>query len=88
VAPLYNVAEVLEDPQVRYLDLVEEVAHPQAGKLQFVGGPVGYDGLAKAPSSPPPLLGEHTAAILKELGYDPADVEKLVAQGITKVVQS
>ncbi|MET0501323.1 MAG: CoA transferase [Candidatus Binatia bacterium] len=88
VASLYNVAEVLEDPQVRHLDLVEEVTHPQAGKLQFVGGPVGYDGLAKAPSSPPPLLGEHTAAILKELGYDPADVEKLVAQGITKVVQS
>ncbi|MGB7948721.1 MAG: CoA transferase, partial [Candidatus Binatia bacterium] len=88
VVPLYNVAEVLQDPQVRHLDLVEESVHPQAGKLQFIGGPVRYDGLAKEPSTAPPLLGEHTAAILGELGYDLADVEKLVARGITRVAQS
>src|SRR5262245_25588808 len=88
VVPLYNVADVLRDPQVRHLDLVEELAHPQAGKLQFIGGPVRYDGITKEQSTPPPLLGEHSAAILKELGYDPADVETLTAQGITKVVQS
>jgi crotonobetainyl-CoA:carnitine CoA-transferase CaiB-like acyl-CoA transferase len=86
--PLHNVAEVLGDPQVRHLDLVEELAHPQAGKLQFVGGPVRYDGLAKEQSSPPPLVGEHSTAILKELGYDQTDVDGLVAQGITRVAQS
>ena len=86
--PLYNVAEVLNDPQVRHLDLIEDVTHPQAGKLQFIGGPVGYDGLTKEPSKPPPLVGEHSAAILKELGYDPGDVEKLVAAGITKRAQT
>ncbi len=88
VVPLYNVGEVLMDPQVRHLDLVEELAHPQAGKLQFVGGPVRYDGLAKEPSTSPPLLGEHSAAILKELGYDQTDVDGFVAQGITRVAQS
>jgi len=88
VVPLYNVGEVLMDPQVRHLDLVEELAHPQAGKLQFVGGPVRYDGLAKEQSTPPPLLGEHSAAILKELGYDQTDVDGFVAQGITRVAQS
>jgi crotonobetainyl-CoA:carnitine CoA-transferase CaiB-like acyl-CoA transferase len=86
--PLYNVAEVLGDPQVRHLDLLEESAHPQAGKLQFVGGPVRYDGLAKEPSTPPPLVGEHSAAILKELGYDRTDIDGLIAQGITRVAQS
>ncbi len=86
--PLYNVAEVLGDPQVRHLDMVEEVAHPQAGKLQFVGGPVRYDGLAKKQSTPPPLVGEHSTAILKELGYDQNDVDGLVAQGITRAAQS
>jgi len=88
VVPLYNVGEVLNDPQVRHLDLVEELAHPQAGKLQFVGGPVRYDGLTKEQSTPPPLLGEHSAAILKELGYDQTDVDGFVAQGITRVAQS
>jgi len=88
VVPLYNVAEVLMDPQVRHLDLVEELAHPQAGKLQFVGGPVRYDGLTKEQSMPPPLLGEHSAAILKELGYGQSTIDELVASGITKIAQS
>jgi crotonobetainyl-CoA:carnitine CoA-transferase CaiB-like acyl-CoA transferase len=82
------MAEVLRDPQVRHLNLVEELSHPQAGKLQFVGGPVRYDELTKKPSTPPPLVGEHTAAILKELGYETADIEKLVAQGIIKRAQA
>jgi crotonobetainyl-CoA:carnitine CoA-transferase CaiB-like acyl-CoA transferase len=88
VVPLYNVAEVLKDPQVRHLDLVEELAHPQAGKLQFVGGPVRYDGLTKEQSTPPPLLGEHSTAILKTMGYDQATIDGLVLAGIVKTVQS
>jgi crotonobetainyl-CoA:carnitine CoA-transferase CaiB-like acyl-CoA transferase len=88
VVPLYNVAEVLKDPQVRHLDLVEELAHPQAGKLQFVGGPVRYDGLTKEQSTPPPLLGAHSAAILKELGYGQSNIDELVGRGITKIAQS
>jgi crotonobetainyl-CoA:carnitine CoA-transferase CaiB-like acyl-CoA transferase len=88
VVPLYNVAEVLEDPQVRHLDMVEESVHPQAGKLQFVGGPVGYDGLAKAPATPPPLLGEHTAAILQELGYGQPAIDEFALAGIVKTAQS
>jgi crotonobetainyl-CoA:carnitine CoA-transferase CaiB-like acyl-CoA transferase len=87
VVPLYNVAEVLADPQVRHLDLVEELAHPLAGKLQFVGGPVRYDGLTKEQSTPPPLLGEHSAAILKAMGYDQA-IDDLARMGIVRVVQS
>ena len=35
VVPLYNVAEVLKDPQVRHLDLVEELDHPQAGSCNL-----------------------------------------------------
>ena len=58
--PLYNVAEVLDDPQVKHLGLIEELEHPQAGQLKFVGGPVGYDNLSKTKSAPPPLVGEHS----------------------------
>ena len=84
-APLYNVAEVLADPQVKHLDLVEELAHPQAGRLKFVGAPVRYDGLAREKSAPPPLLGEQTAAILKQLGYDQAAIDELARQKIIRV---
>jgi crotonobetainyl-CoA:carnitine CoA-transferase CaiB-like acyl-CoA transferase len=56
--------------------------------LQFIGGPVRYDGLPKEQSTPPPLVGEHSAAILKELGYDQTEVDDFVAQGITSVGRS
>jgi len=54
--PLYDVAEVLGDPQVKHLGLIEEVEHPVAGKLKFVGGPVRFDDLAKDQAAPPPLV--------------------------------
>jgi crotonobetainyl-CoA:carnitine CoA-transferase CaiB-like acyl-CoA transferase len=87
-APLYNVAEVLGDPQVKHLCLVEEVEHPKAGKLGFVGSPVSYTNISKQKATPPPLLGEQTAAILNELGYGQAEIKKLEKQGVAKMVQS
>jgi crotonobetainyl-CoA:carnitine CoA-transferase CaiB-like acyl-CoA transferase len=86
-AALYNIAEAVNDPQVRHLNLIEDLNHPRAGKLQFVGGPVRYDGLAKEPSTPPPLLGEHSAAILTGLGYDQLTIDEFKQLGIVKFGQ-
>lgn len=85
VAPIYNIAEVLADPQVNHLGLTEEVQHPKAGKLKFIGGPVNYGTLAKEKSTAPPQLGEQTRAILSELAYSQTNIEELAAQGITKL---
>ncbi len=84
-APLYNVAEVLRDPQVEHLGLVEEVEHPQAGKLKFVGPGVSFTNLFREKTKPPPLLGEQTAAILAELGYSREEVSDLEKQGVVAV---
>jgi crotonobetainyl-CoA:carnitine CoA-transferase CaiB-like acyl-CoA transferase len=81
--PLYNVAEVLDDPQVKHLGVVETMEHPQAGALRFVGGPVRYQGFGNDKSTPPPMVGEHSGGILRELGYSDAVVGELVAEGIT-----
>ncbi len=80
-SPLYNMKEVLEDPQVLHLGITEEVEHPKAGKAKFIGGPVRYEGLSVEKSGPPPLPGEHTNAILAELGYSKDDIEKLSKMG-------
>jgi crotonobetainyl-CoA:carnitine CoA-transferase CaiB-like acyl-CoA transferase len=80
-APLYNMAEVLSDPQVEHLSLTEEVEHPTAGKLKFIGGAVSYQGIQRKDSGPPPLLGEHTRQILAELGYGERQIEELRIQG-------
>jgi len=82
--PLYNVAEVLSDPQVGHLGLTEELDHPAAGKLKFVRGPVKFDGDAGGNSTPPPLLGEQSAAILSELGYSRKAIEELASRGVIK----
>ena len=60
----------------------------KAGKLKFVGPAVSYTNLATKSAMPPPLLGEQTAAILLELGYDHAAVEALASQGIVKLAES
>lgn len=86
-APLYNVAEVLSDPQVKHLGLLEEVKHPQVGKLKFVGPAVSFTNLSRETAKPPPLLGEHTKAILSELGYSKVDLKELEAKGIVKVAK-
>ncbi len=82
--PLYNVAEVLQDEQVRHLALVEEVEHSRAGKLKFVGSPVHYSGLSRVETGPPPLLGEQTRTVLAELGYDRGQIGALEAKGVVK----
>jgi crotonobetainyl-CoA:carnitine CoA-transferase CaiB-like acyl-CoA transferase len=80
--PIYNIAEVLADPQTKHLRLTEEIEHPKVGKLTFVGPPVRYGNLPEKISSPPPGLGEHSEAILKELGYDDPVIKKLQTQGV------
>src|SRR5919108_3270180 len=62
--PLYNVAEVLSDPQVSHLDLTETLDDPTVGKSKLVGSPVRYENLAQQRSTPPPLLGQHTTKVL------------------------
>jgi crotonobetainyl-CoA:carnitine CoA-transferase CaiB-like acyl-CoA transferase len=88
VSPIYNMAEVLAQPQVRHLDLIEAVTHPQAGELKFVAGPVKYQGVTRKASAPPPLPGEHSVKLLRELGHDQPAIERLVAEGVTKIAKT
>jgi crotonobetainyl-CoA:carnitine CoA-transferase CaiB-like acyl-CoA transferase len=56
------------------------VEHPTAGPLDLVGSPIW--GATRTEASPPPLLGEHTAEILTELGRSPEEIEQLAARGV------
>jgi crotonobetainyl-CoA:carnitine CoA-transferase CaiB-like acyl-CoA transferase len=58
------------------------VEHPVVGKMKFVGPPVRYSNFIEASSLPPPLVGEHTVAVLSELGYLGEAIEELRAQGV------
>ena len=57
---------------------VVEHAHPRLGAVHTVRSPIGLDGEYPTASAAPPLLGQHTAEVLEELGYDEADREGLL----------
>jgi crotonobetainyl-CoA:carnitine CoA-transferase CaiB-like acyl-CoA transferase len=79
--PVYTYEECLNDPHVRARNMVLEVDHPVIGRMQAMGHPVKSSGEIAAIRQPAPLLGQHTRAILAELGMGPADIETLVANG-------
>jgi crotonobetainyl-CoA:carnitine CoA-transferase CaiB-like acyl-CoA transferase len=56
------------------------VEHPTAGPLDLVASPIW--GATRADPTPPPLLGEHTAEVLGELGLSPAEVASLGERGV------
>jgi CoA:oxalate CoA-transferase len=82
---LYNMAEVLADEQVRHLALIEELEHKKAGKMKFVRGPVTFTGLNREKETAPPLLGEHTEKVLKELDYSERAIQTLAREGVIQI---
>jgi crotonobetainyl-CoA:carnitine CoA-transferase CaiB-like acyl-CoA transferase len=56
------------------------VEHPTAGSLDLVGSPIW--GATRTEATPPPLLGEHTAEVLAELGRSAEEIEQLAARGV------
>jgi crotonobetainyl-CoA:carnitine CoA-transferase CaiB-like acyl-CoA transferase len=78
-----TVAEVLADPAVRHLKMVQEVEHPPLGKVPLLGIPFTLAGSPPVIRRPPPRLGEHTGEVLGEvLGLSPEDVEALRREAV------
>jgi crotonobetainyl-CoA:carnitine CoA-transferase CaiB-like acyl-CoA transferase len=59
------------------------VEHPTAGPLDLVRSPIW--GATRTEVTPPPLLGEHTAAVLGELGRSPEEIEALAGRGVIRL---
>jgi len=81
-AEVQDVAQVFASEQVRALGAVQELNSAIAGDHRVVGPPVRFDLEALPYPLPAPALGEHTFEVLAELGYDRADVERLLAEGV------
>ena len=80
--PIYEFDEVFEDPQVKHLGLVAEVDQPGYGKAKMLAFPVRASATPARIRRPAPLLGEHTAEVLGELGLPKAEIERLAAAGV------
>ncbi|RPI42542.1 MAG: CoA transferase [Betaproteobacteria bacterium] len=75
--PIYRMDEMFADPQVKHLEMAAPIDHPKLGKTAMVAQPFR---LSKHPfriRTAPPECGEHTDAVMKELGYTAAQIAQL-----------
>jgi crotonobetainyl-CoA:carnitine CoA-transferase CaiB-like acyl-CoA transferase len=81
--PINNIAQVFEEPQVRARGVKIELDHTAAGKLPLVASPMRFSGTPLEYRLAPPLLGEHTDAVLRGLlGKSDAEIAQLHAEGV------
>ena len=81
--PINNVGDVFHDPQVLHRGMVQEIVHPTAGRVRLVGVPVKFSETPGEITSPPPLLGQHTDEVLRDLlGLTSAEIERLRKDGV------
>src|SRR5229473_7654388 len=77
-----DTGEVLSDPHLQARDMIVEVEHPVRGRYVTAGNPVKLSA-SQTVIAMAPLLGQHRGEILKELGYDEAEIKALEADGAT-----
>lgn len=83
-APIYDFKQVFDDPQIKHRNLVKTIPHPLSGTMSVVGNPLNFSETPLEYGRPPPLLGEHTAEVLRDvLGMDDAEIARLAEQKVT-----
>jgi crotonobetainyl-CoA:carnitine CoA-transferase CaiB-like acyl-CoA transferase len=80
--PIYTIDEVFADPQVRHLGIAQPVGHQTLGRLELVGQAVTLSRTPSRLESASPEPGEHTAAVLRELGYNEGAIAALRAKRV------
>ena len=86
--PIFTLDQVFNDPQVVENGLAEEIAHPIIGPLRQLSNPLRMESIGKRTvRTPPPVLGEHSEAILSDFVLAASEIARLVADGVVAVAE-
>jgi crotonobetainyl-CoA:carnitine CoA-transferase CaiB-like acyl-CoA transferase len=83
-APVADVADVANAPQTEALGMLQALPHPEIPGLRLTALPLSFDGERAKHQSPPPRIGQHTASILRDSGYDDDEIATLAAEGVIR----
>ncbi|MBC7237499.1 MAG: CoA transferase [Chloroflexi bacterium] len=75
--PIYDVPQMLADPHMEARGFIVKQEHPTAGTLRTLASPLHFSDTPVSYRLPPPLLGEHTDQVLRELGYSEEEIRRL-----------
>ena len=76
-SPVATIEESFADPQILHRKMVFELEHPVEGTIKQRAFPAKFSDMQVKQDVPPPLYGQHTDEILRELGYSKDDIKKL-----------
>ena len=81
--PVYDIGQAFEDPQVKHLRMTRPAAHPVLGPINLLRSPINLSACPhpEAFNAAAPDTGQHTDALLRELGFEPVAIETMKAAG-------
>jgi crotonobetainyl-CoA:carnitine CoA-transferase CaiB-like acyl-CoA transferase len=77
-----DIGQMLNDPQLAARNMVETLMHPTVGATKVIGAPIKLSENEASVRTPPPVLGQHTDAVLREIGYDAGRISELRAKRV------
>ena len=84
VIPMHTFESLLQDEHLAATGFFQQVEHPVVGTVLETAVPSEWSGTPPGPRTPVPLLGQHTAEVLREAGYSPAEIDALMAAGAAR----
>ena len=79
--------EVFDNPHIKARNVLQEINHPVMGKMPAVRNPVLFDANSPTIRLPAPLLGQHSAEILRELGHSDAQIAEFAKAGVVMLAK-
>ncbi|WP_454726682.1 MULTISPECIES: CaiB/BaiF CoA transferase family protein [Cupriavidus] len=87
VFPVHDFASLLDDAHLGDIGFFRQIEHPTQGTLRTTAVPSEWKQSALPAFRPPPLLGQHSAEVLREAGFTEDEIVAMVSAGITQISQ-